>query len=259
MVMENTTTFVYFMETDAYLKVGISKNIKTRVLQVQTGCPIKIHKVSYLKVDSRKEALSIEKAIHNKLSDFNTFGEWFFDQNTKLEKRIISVLKTFNYLKSDIKEFFDSAPEIDISKSLMTSIDNVIMSDEDFTKKLTKLSKYLTRIQANDSYKYIEFTKAEVLNKCKKSINMILNTVKREEKRIKEEIHSQLFIEFEENKLIPDEYVEQYKKANTAHIRENYVHVQHRAKKPSTKGMSKMEKFRKNNPWVYKDETNTCN
>lgn len=70
--MENTNV-VYFIHTQHHVKIGISKNIQSRIKQVQTGCPTEIRKVEYIVAENREQSLTIEKLLHNEFNDLHTF------------------------------------------------------------------------------------------------------------------------------------------------------------------------------------------
>ena len=76
--MNTTQNVVYFMSTADHMKIGISKNLDSRIKQVQTGCPIQLRRVEYVVVENRDVALSLEKMLHNELRDLNTFDKWGF-------------------------------------------------------------------------------------------------------------------------------------------------------------------------------------
>ena len=69
---------VYIMRTDNFSKIGItSSSIESRMKQVQTGTPTKIHRIEYYIVKDRATAFRVEKSLHNKLKSRRTYGEWF--------------------------------------------------------------------------------------------------------------------------------------------------------------------------------------
>ena len=68
--------FVYIIETDKYIKIGVTtEGIKTRLKSLQTGCPTKI-KIIY-QTCLIPHYKRVEKVLHKKLFLLKTHGEWF--------------------------------------------------------------------------------------------------------------------------------------------------------------------------------------
>lgn len=67
---------VYVLTTSdfKYTKIGIAKNIKQRMSNVQSGCPF--HLTLYLGAHA-PNTRDIEKYLHKHFEDKNTRGEWF--------------------------------------------------------------------------------------------------------------------------------------------------------------------------------------
>ena len=100
-----------------FVKVGYSEGLLSRMRSVQTGCPVPIAEVSYVRVFSADQARNIESAIHLLMAEFRSSGEWFkFDLSSPRDLKawrsaIPAVLneavgkgrwnlKTFNYSKA---------------------------------------------------------------------------------------------------------------------------------------------------------------
>ncbi len=64
--------FIYAMRAGDFIKFGWAKDVDARRLQLQTGCPQKIEVVA-----TAQWPREFEPAIHRKLQDHNTQGEWF--------------------------------------------------------------------------------------------------------------------------------------------------------------------------------------
>ena len=87
---------MYIIGNDiGYIKVGVSKNPKRRLKQLQTGNE---HKLTLLYTEEfeckRIHLLRIEKAVHKELKKVSTkcMGEWFFvdtEDITKIKNTII--------------------------------------------------------------------------------------------------------------------------------------------------------------------------
>ena len=65
-----------------FIKIGISNNPSKRLKQLQTGCPFPIKIIKKFEVSNAEE---IETALHNKLSFYNSSGEWFMIPEWKLK------------------------------------------------------------------------------------------------------------------------------------------------------------------------------
>lgn len=61
-----------------FVKVGIAKNPKNRVKQMQTGCPIHIGYCCFFTLDSVHLARKVERLFHQVLKFRKRKGEWFF-------------------------------------------------------------------------------------------------------------------------------------------------------------------------------------
>lgn len=69
-----TTKKVYLFRAAQFYKIGISGNHKSRLRQIQTGCPIKCEYIGYFPVAYPEK---FEKILHTKFANEKTFGEWF--------------------------------------------------------------------------------------------------------------------------------------------------------------------------------------
>lgn len=87
------TTFLYVMVVGGqFIKIGItSTSLKTRMKQVQTGCPLPIESIIFWKFEKRNQAAECEKMLHIRFSDKKSHGEWFFQPKqytTKIAKEL---------------------------------------------------------------------------------------------------------------------------------------------------------------------------
>lgn len=90
------------MKADNFIKIGVTQlDIQERMKAVQTGCPLPITGVHYWIVSNRKQSFLIEREIHEKISRYSTFGEWFIrDSNAIKEiKQVLSSHGNFEYVK----------------------------------------------------------------------------------------------------------------------------------------------------------------
>jgi len=70
--------FVYIMIAGSnYAKIGVASDCIRRRKEIQTGCPLEVKIKAVYECLSRDEAFALEKFWHEKLSRFNTHGEWF--------------------------------------------------------------------------------------------------------------------------------------------------------------------------------------
>ena len=71
-------TFLYFIKDNhGNTKIGISNNVYTRLSTLQTGNADKLEIVDYIGPMSRKDALYLEKELHDKFNMVHVTGEWF--------------------------------------------------------------------------------------------------------------------------------------------------------------------------------------
>lgn len=91
--------YIYILQSEAYYKVGISRNHPNRRRQqLQTGNPNIIRLVKYYK---RKDYKSLEQKIHKKLSKYRVNGEWFkcqLDDITNLIERKLFMGEVIKYV-----------------------------------------------------------------------------------------------------------------------------------------------------------------
>jgi len=64
-----------------FFKIGITKNVKKRVMGIQNGCPILVKLVLSIELKNEKEAREIEAVLHKKFQKQRMMGEWFFFYN----------------------------------------------------------------------------------------------------------------------------------------------------------------------------------
>lgn len=73
--------FLYAMSCprldEGIIKIGIAKNVESRVRALQIGCPYPIKVLSLWRYDNTCWARHAEKACHERFDWLNTHGEWF--------------------------------------------------------------------------------------------------------------------------------------------------------------------------------------
>lgn len=201
--------FVYFMESNNHIKIGITNNLYTRTKQVQTGCPVKIYLVSYIEVIDRETALKIEKHLHDKLKHLNTYGEWFYTYKQNTMGIVHSEISKFNFSVEDIKTHLDLSDnkKNEISESIFKSIESLRDENIAYHKKIEALNRYLVRLNSNNDDIYITYKKEFMIHYCNKEISRYINLIRKSEKEIENDISNQLKINFtnsyvEEQKII---------------------------------------------------------
>ena len=71
--------YLYFITNkDSAVKIGVSRDPRKRLKQLQTGnhTPLKIKKL--VKLKSRSEAYKLEAELHQKFKNKKILNEWFF-------------------------------------------------------------------------------------------------------------------------------------------------------------------------------------
>ena len=186
--------FVYFMATDSYTKIGITNNLKSRINQVQTGCPIMIFKVNYIEVENREKALKIEKYFHKELKHLNTYGEWFYTTNQPFYSNILQILELFNYSENDINIYFDYTEnkKNDISNSMINGLKELRIENNTYQYKIGIVNKYINRVNTKNKDIYIAYSKEYILHQCNLEINRYIELIKKSEDNINREINKKI-------------------------------------------------------------------
>lgn len=86
-------TYVYVIENNDDIKIGISSEIPKRVKSLQTGSSSKLEVAGYVECEDRAKALALEKRLHIEYSSYRTIGEWFKLASYKV---LTDLLKTEN-------------------------------------------------------------------------------------------------------------------------------------------------------------------
>lgn len=111
-------SFVYFISnTSANLvKVGFSKNIGKRFIDLQTSAGAKLHLSLYFGGDR-----ATEKAIHQFLASERTYGEWFDASEKTLT--LLDEIADFLAKEDDDREYWDHVVTADDIGSIVTAED----------------------------------------------------------------------------------------------------------------------------------------
>jgi len=86
-------TFVYILECDGFYKIGMSKDVQSRINDMQIGNPHKINLVYKFSFKDPTIAFEIEKMLHKDHKEHNIGGEWF----SQLNEDVIKALKDGSY------------------------------------------------------------------------------------------------------------------------------------------------------------------
>lgn len=71
-----------------FFKIGITNDIKKRLMQLQTSSPLKIRYVHSVYTDN---PLKVESSLHNYVSKYHVIGEWY-ELSFDVVKRIILLM-----------------------------------------------------------------------------------------------------------------------------------------------------------------------
>jgi hypothetical protein len=66
--------FIYLVKCGNYYKIGLTKNIKSRIKSLQTGASQKLQLIDFFETSQPQKD---EKLLHDFLSRFHSTGEWF--------------------------------------------------------------------------------------------------------------------------------------------------------------------------------------
>ena len=67
---------VYFIEAGEYLKIGVARDVRARIRELQTGCPHEIYLHGAIADD---RAWLLEKLLHHFFQKYQRNGEWYYD------------------------------------------------------------------------------------------------------------------------------------------------------------------------------------
>lgn len=157
--------YIYSMYAGNYIKIGITSNINSRIKQVQTGCPISIHKVIYKKALNRSEALKSEKNLHLLFSENNTFGEWF-------HRTIVDLHEYYSFFK-DCKSITLGENQEDRSIEILKNMNNYF-NIQDRDKKIKLLNGQRNHIVGTYDYFFISTSKRDVLKQIDKYLKKLV-------------------------------------------------------------------------------------
>ena len=149
------------MHAGNYIKIGATSSLKKRIAQVQTGCPLAIHKVDFIVANSKHLAFNMEKALHIKLADYNTFGEWF-------HIKVVNLTAYIDVFKDSRSQVF-GINQKDKSISHMEKF-YMTISQVHVDKRYEKLSILLKSVENTYEYSFIHIPKTLMIKKIVKEL-----------------------------------------------------------------------------------------
>ena len=71
-------SYVYFItDGHGHIKIGKADDVVSRLNELQTGNPFKLHTLLSIIVNSKREAFNLELSLHKKFKEYRLEGEWF--------------------------------------------------------------------------------------------------------------------------------------------------------------------------------------
>ena len=74
---DKATSYCYFIEDGAHIKIGKTNNIKQRVKELQTGNSSKMRVICTIPCKTEDDALQCEKKLQKKFKKYQYNGEWY--------------------------------------------------------------------------------------------------------------------------------------------------------------------------------------
>lgn len=68
---------VYLLQSGEFYKIGCAANMQERISALQTGNPLKLRLIDFIRCKSKTEAEQLETRLHKIFSVKNVSGEWF--------------------------------------------------------------------------------------------------------------------------------------------------------------------------------------
>jgi hypothetical protein len=69
--------YVYFIASEHSVKIGITREVKARLTELQIGNPHKLKVINTITKDTKEEARKTEKLFHTIFRKHRKHGEWF--------------------------------------------------------------------------------------------------------------------------------------------------------------------------------------
>jgi len=85
-------SFLYFIESGEFVKVGLAEDLKKRLFSLQLGNPLELRLVAWRTIP-RALSIQTERAVHAELVDFAIGREWFRMDGRTAVKRADPIVK----------------------------------------------------------------------------------------------------------------------------------------------------------------------
>lgn len=70
-------TYIYFVSDGEFIKIGIAKDVRARMHNLQTGNPKRLKLLKTIECNSNLDARIQEETFHRKYRKYSACGEWF--------------------------------------------------------------------------------------------------------------------------------------------------------------------------------------
>lgn len=82
-------------ESTTYLKIGKSRSLYQRLMNIKTGCPLPLTHAFIISSEFEEEVIGLEKLLHRLLKTARIRGEWYVG-TSHFFKKLTSVLRRIN-------------------------------------------------------------------------------------------------------------------------------------------------------------------
>jgi hypothetical protein len=125
--------YVYVLTDGRYFKIGYTKNIKKRISQLQTSCPVKIELKYCKKFLDKRAAKRAERSAHKTFKKNRLSGEWFDVDLEKIKQYLISISKDgISPERISQKARRNEEKLKSKNRQINKSVEEIINSEEDF-------------------------------------------------------------------------------------------------------------------------------
>lgn len=136
-------TWVYIAEAldgngPLYVKVGVSRAVESRLLSIQTGCPIKITAAKKILLPSCEVARTLESGLHRSLAESNSSGEWFRfedpadgrDRVARASEEFLKLRRSWTFEAVDVTTLARVAREKRMEKSVEAAYERFLVEQK---------------------------------------------------------------------------------------------------------------------------------
>lgn len=111
----NGVSFIYFVRCQSFIKIGLARDISSRLHSLSTGCPWPIDLVAFMYGNVEQERL-----LHNRFRDLRHRNEWFREEGD-----LVLFLQAITVAGNDPLETFGIARHWCLERSSHLSADSV--------------------------------------------------------------------------------------------------------------------------------------